>query len=149
MQLAIEKTQAGIAGGQTPFGCVIARGDELLAVSHNVVWSTTDITAHAEVTAIREACKTADQILLEGCTVATTCEPCPMCMSALHWARVETVYYGATIDDAAVAGFNELRVPADMLLKTGGSRVKLIPDMMRKECADLFRQWQEASGKAY
>jgi tRNA(Arg) A34 adenosine deaminase TadA len=149
MQLAIEKTQAGIAAGQTPFGCAIARGDELLAVSHNVVWATTDITAHAEITAIRAACKTAGQILLEGCTVATTCEPCPMCMSALHWARVDSVYFGATIDDAESAGFNELRVPAEQLLKIGGSEVKLIPNLLRAECADLFRQWKQASGKAY
>ena len=67
MHLAIEKTQSGIAAGQSPFGCAIARGDEILAVSHNVVWSTNDITAHAEITALREACRTAHAILLDDC----------------------------------------------------------------------------------
>ncbi len=72
-----------------------------------------------------------------------------MCMSALHWARVETVYFGATIEDAEAGGFNELRLPAHTLLQMGGSEVMLVPDLMRTECADLFRQWKEASGKAY
>jgi len=95
-----------------PFGCAIARGDELIAVAHNTVVATTDVTAHAEVNALRLACKTTGQIHLDGCVVATTCEPCPMCMAALHWARVETVYFGASIADADAAGFNELQVPA-------------------------------------
>ena len=130
MKMAIEKTREGIQNGQSPFGCAIARGDEILAVSHNVVWQTTDITAHAEVTALREACKAAGEILLEGCIVATTCEPCPMCMSALHWARVDTVYFGATIADAETAGFNELNLAAADLLKHGGSKIKLVSDVM-------------------
>ncbi len=108
MRLAIDKTHQGIAAGQTPFGCAIALGEQVVAVSHNCVHATTDITAHAEIVALREACKATGQIHLEGALVAATCEPCPMCMAALHWARVETVVYGATIADAESAGFNEL-----------------------------------------
>ncbi|MEM7312526.1 MAG: nucleoside deaminase [Planctomycetota bacterium] len=149
MKLAIEKCREGIHSGQSPFGCAIARGDEILAVSHNVVWKTTDITAHAEVTALREACTAAGEILLEGCTVATTCEPCPMCMSALHWARVDEVYFGATIADAETAGFNELNLAAADLLKQGGSTVKLIPNLLRKECSQLFQEWKDNAGRSY
>ena len=106
MRMAIEKCREGIAIGQSPFGCAIARGDDVLAAAHNTVLQTTDITAHAEVNALRAACRAAGDIFLERAVVATTCEPCPMCMAALHWARVETVYYGATINDAEAAGFN-------------------------------------------
>jgi guanine deaminase len=142
MQLAIEKCRQGIAAGQSPFGCAIARDDEVISCSHNTVVLTTDITAHAEVNAIREACKNIGSIFLDGSIVATTCEPCPMCMSALHWARVDTVYYGATIDDADEAGFNELQLPAAQLLQIGNSSVKLIPQVLPVECKKLFQEWR-------
>jgi guanine deaminase len=141
MRLAIEKCREGIAAGQSPFGCAIARDDKVLSCSHNTVVLTTDITAHAEVNAIREACRATNGIFLDGSVVATTCEPCPMCMSALHWARVDTVYYGATIADADSAGFNELDLPAAKLLEIGGSKVKLIPQLLPEECKRLFTEW--------
>jgi tRNA(Arg) A34 adenosine deaminase TadA len=102
----------------------------------------TDITAHAEVNAIREACRATGDIHLEGAIVATTCEPCPMCMSALHWACVDTVYYGATIADADDAGFNELDLPAAEVLRLGRSKVKLIPQLLPEECKALFAEWK-------
>jgi guanine deaminase len=142
MRLAIEKCRQGMKAGQSPFGCAIARGDELLSCSHNTVVLTTDITAHAEVNAIREANKAIGDIFLEGAIVATTCEPCPMCMAALHWARVETVYYGATIADANVAGFNELQLPAAELLRMGQSKLKLVPQVLPEECQQLFAEWK-------
>jgi guanine deaminase len=142
MRLAIEKCRQGIAAGQSPFGCAIARDDKVLSCSHNTVVLTTDITAHAEVNAIREACRAIGNIFLDGSVVATTCEPCPMCMSALHWARVDTVYYGATIADADDAGFNELQLPAAKLLEIGGSKLKLIPQLLPEECKQLFAEWK-------
>ncbi len=142
MRLAIEKCRAGLALGQSPFGCAIARDGELLSCSHNTVVLTTDITAHAEVNAIREACRQIGDIFLEGAIVATTCEPCPMCMAALHWARVETVYYGATIADADTAGFNELQLPAAELLRLGGSKLKLVPNILKMDCCKLFDEWK-------
>jgi tRNA(Arg) A34 adenosine deaminase TadA len=147
MRLAIEKCREGLAKGQSPFGCAIALGDEVISASHNTVVLTTDITAHAEVNAIREACRHTGNILLEGAVVATTCEPCPMCMSALHWARVDTVYYGATIADADTAGFNELQLPAKELLRIGGSKVKLIPGLLPEECKKLFAEWKANPNK--
>ena len=140
MQLAIEKCRQGLAAGQSPFGCAIARDGELLSCSHNTVVATTDITAHAEVNAIREACRHIGNIFLEGAIVATTCEPCPMCMAALHWARVDTVYYGATIADADVAGFNELQLPAKELLRLGGSKLKLIPGLLARRMQSTVRR---------
>ena len=141
MQAAIAVARRGISAGQSPFGCAIADGDKLLAQTHNTVAATTDITAHAEINGLRAACGAAGSIFLAGTTVATTCEPCPMCMAALHWARVETVYFGASIDDAARAGFNELTIPAMELLTRGGSRVKLVGYVLQDECAQLFDEW--------
>jgi tRNA(Arg) A34 adenosine deaminase TadA len=108
---------------------------------------STDITAHAEVNAVREACRHTGNILLEGAIVATTCEPCPMCMAALHWARVDTVYFGASIADAATAGFNELQLPAAELLRIGGSKLKLIPGVLPQECKELFAEWNANPNK--
>jgi tRNA(Arg) A34 adenosine deaminase TadA len=147
MHLAIEKCRQGLAAGQSPFGCAIARDGQLLSASHNTVVLTTDITAHAEVNAVREACRHTGNILLEGAIVATTCEPCPMCMAALHWARVDTVYYGASIADAAGAGFNELQLPAAELLRLGGSQLKLIPGLLPQECKQLFAEWKANPNK--
>ncbi len=141
MQMAVDKCKEGLAAGQSPFGCAIAIGEDVVACSHNTVVLTTDITAHAEVNALREGCRHTHSIFLEGAVVATTCEPCPMCMAALHWARVETVYYGASIADAEHAGFNELQLPAQDLLTTGGSDVKLIGGTLVEPCRQLFDQW--------
>jgi tRNA(Arg) A34 adenosine deaminase TadA len=142
MRQAIEKCREGIAAGQSPFGCAIAQDGALISCAHNTVVLTTDITAHAEINAIREACREIDSIFLDGAIVATTCEPCPMCMSALHWARVDTVYYGATIADADDAGFNELQLPAAELLRIGNSAVKLVPQVLPAECRALFAEWK-------
>ncbi len=142
MRLAVEAARKGIADGQSPFGCAIACDDRILAVAHNTVVASTDVTAHAEINALRAACRVAEQIHLNDCLVATTCEPCPMCMAALHWARVETVVFGASIADAESAGFNELHVPAAEVLKVGGSNVQLEPGVLANECRQLFRDWQ-------
>ncbi len=141
MRMAIEKCRDGLQLGQSPFGCAIAVGNRVIANEHNSVVLTTDITAHAEVNAIRAANREIHNIFLEGAIVATTCEPCPMCMAALHWARVDTVYYGATITDAGMAGFNELQLPAAELLRQGGSGLKLIGGTLTPECRALFEQW--------
>ncbi|MEW5916731.1 MAG: nucleoside deaminase [Gemmatimonadota bacterium] len=150
MRLAIDAARRGIAKGQSPFGCAISLGDRVVAVSHNVVLLTTDSTAHAEITAIREACRALSDVHLTGAIVATTCEPCPMCMTALHWARVDSVYYGASIADAGAAGFNELYVPAADVLRMGRSQVRLIPNVLADECKALFREWLNTPGaRAY
>lgn len=142
MRLAIEKARQGISAGQSPFGCAIALDGRLLACEHNRVLATTDITAHAEITAIRAACHEIGDIHLAGAVVATTCEPCPMCLAALHWARVETVYFGATIADADAAGFNELKMPAAELVRWGNSPLLIVPNTLNPACRGLFAEWQ-------
>ncbi|MFN3148289.1 nucleoside deaminase [Bremerella sp.] len=150
MQLAIEKCREGIALGQTPFGCAIELDGQVIAAEHNTVWQTIDITAHAEINAIREACHQTGHPLLKGATVATTCEPCPMCAAALHWARVDKVYFGATIADADAAGFSELDLPAETVIAAGGGTTILVPNLLRDECRELFTLWKTtAIGKSY
>ena len=143
MRTAIDAARRGIVAGQTPFGCAIAIEDTIVAACHNTVRLTTDITAHAEVNAIREACRRREDIFLENAVVATTCEPCPMCMSALHWARVSTVHYGASIGDAANAGFNELAIPAKELIASGGGATEIHDNVLAQECRELFATWKE------
>ena len=141
MQLAIDKCREGITAGQSPFGCAIAKGDEIIAVCHNTVVATTDITAHAEINALRLGCQQVGDIFLEDCIVASTCEPFPMCMSALHWARVPKVYFGATIADAETAGFSELQLAAAEIVRIGGSLVELESGLLANECMSLFDEW--------
>ena len=145
MQLAIAKCREGIAQGQSPFGCAIAIGDKVVAISHNTVLATLDVTAHAEVNALRVACQQQGDIHLPGAVVATTCEPCPMCTAALHWARVGQVYYGATIADAQAAGFNEMQVPAAEIARLGRSSIKLQPGLLTDDCRELFNEWKRTA----
>ncbi|HEX3656044.1 MAG TPA: nucleoside deaminase [Pirellulales bacterium] len=150
MQLAIAKCREGIAQGQTPFGCAIALGDRVLAVEHNRVLLSTDITAHAEMTALRAACRELGDIHLHDALVATTCEPCPMCLAALHWARVGQVYYGTSIADAQAAGFNELPIAATEMVRLGRSRLELHAGLLPDECRQLFTEWTGRPGhRAY
>jgi guanine deaminase len=147
MRLAIRKAQQGIASGQSPFGSVIVRLGEVIAVTHNSVWRDTDPTAHAEVNCIRAAATALKTIFLHGCVLYSTTEPCPMCLSAIHWAKIERVVFGATIADAAAAGFSELAVDAKVLARLGGSPLQVESGLLREECAELFLQWQ-SSGSA-
>src|SRR5215510_6620237 len=91
MQLAVEQARAGIAAGQSPFGALIVRDGSLVASGHNEVWKRTDPSAHAEVVAIQRAAAALRTIDLAGCTMYTTCEPCPMCAAAIHWAKIDAV----------------------------------------------------------
>lgn len=147
MRLAIEKAREGVRVGQTPFGACIVKEGEVVSCAHNVVWRTTDITAHAEVHAIRQACEKLKAIDLSGCTIYTTCEPCPMCFSACHWARISRIVFGARIEDAEEAGFSELSISNETMKKVGGSPVEIIADFMRKESQAVFQEWLHSAGK--
>src|SRR5262245_32488264 len=150
MRLAIKKTRDGIAAGQSPFGSLIVKGDEVVAVTHNSVWQTTDPTAHAEVNCIRAAARALRTIFLHGCTLYSTTEPCPMCLSAIHWAKVDRVVFGATIADAAAAGFCELFVDAKGLAEMGKSPLRVESGLLREDCAALFNEWKQTGlSKAY
>jgi tRNA(Arg) A34 adenosine deaminase TadA len=99
------KGMADNEGG--PFGCIIVKDGKIIGRGHNKVTSTNDPTAHAEVTAIREACRTLGTFQLEGCEIYTSCEPCPMCLGAIYWARPDKVYYGSNQVDASDVGFDD------------------------------------------
>jgi tRNA(Arg) A34 adenosine deaminase TadA len=149
MARAVAVCRSGIAQGQTPFGSVIVRDGRIVAEAHNTVWRDTDPTAHAEVNALRLACRSLGSIDLTGAVLYTTCEPCPMCLAASHWARIARVLFGASIADAASAGFSELSVPAAELAQLGGSPLLVEPGPLRDDCRALFDEWKAARGHAY
>ncbi len=147
MQMAIDKAREGVALGQTPFGACIVKDGEVISCEHNVVWETKDITAHGEIHAIRVACQVLNDISLEGCVIYSTCEPCPMCFSACHWARISTIVYGASIDDAQNAGFNEMLLSNIDLKEKSGSPLEIVPHFMREENVALFNEWMSKEDK--
>jgi tRNA(Arg) A34 adenosine deaminase TadA len=149
MRLAIRKAQEAIAAGQSPFASVILRGEDVVAVTHNTVWRDTDPTAHAEMNCIRAAAAALRTIALHGCTLYSTTEPCPMCLSGIHWAKIDRVVYGAIIADATAAGFSELAVPAKTLAQMGHSPVRVEGGLLQDECAALFDQFRAAGGRVY
>ncbi len=144
MRMAIRVAQNGIAAGQTPFGAVIVRDGSVVADGHNCVWLSCDPTAHAEVVTIRNAAQALKTIDLGGTVMYTTCEPCPMCLAAIHWAKIDAVFHGAEIADAQAAGFCELNVPAKHLVQHGGSPLRVEPGLLRQEASKLFAEWKAA-----
>jgi tRNA(Arg) A34 adenosine deaminase TadA len=142
MRLAIEKAKEGVEQGNTPFGSCVVRNGKVICTAHNQVWNMTDITAHAEVTALRRACKVLGTVDLSGCTLYSTCEPCPMCFSAIHWSRISKIVYGARIEDAKSLGFNELTISNDQMKKLGGSGVEIEGPFLLEENLELFRYWE-------
>ncbi len=141
MQLAIKKARQGIKKGQTPFGSCLVKKHTVIACVHNTVWQNTDITAHAEIMAIRNACRKLKTIDLSGLILYSTCEPCPMCFSACHWARITKIVYGAEIKDAGKYGFNELRISNNRLKSMANLRLEIIGGVMRQENLELFEFW--------
>ena len=150
MSAAIDAAHNGIGEGQTPFGACVVRGDEIIAVAHNEVWKRCDSTAHAEVIAIRAACEALDTIDLSSCEIYSTCEPCPMCFAACHWAKIERIVFGASIADAKAAGFSEMEISNERMKELGPSSVELAGGFMREQCASLFDIWKTAvDSRAY
>jgi len=150
MGLAINKAKQGIRKGQTPFGACIVKEGKVVSCAHNIVWQSHDITAHAEINAIRQACRKLKTIDLSGCVIYSTCEPCPMCFSACHWARISEIIYGADIDDAKHFGFHELKISNVILKRLGKTKVKIQKHFLCEENLDLFRLWKKSDKrKAY
>lgn len=147
MRLAIHKAREGIEKGQTPFGACIVKNEEVISCTHNIVWQTMDITAHAEVNAIREACKKLNTVDLSGCVIYSTCEPCPMCFSACHWAKITKIIYGTRVDDAKKIGFNELTILNKEMKRFGNSPVEIVGDLLRQENLELFKIWYSRTDK--
>ena len=147
MTRAIELAKIGVEthmGG--PFGCVVVKNGAVVGEGNNRVTSTNDPTAHAEVIAIREACKTLNTFQLDDCTIYTSCEPCPMCLGAIYWARPEKVFFGCTRDDAAKIGFDDDFIYEE-LEKSNDEREMVLLNMMRDEALKLFQNWAAKSDK--
>jgi tRNA(Arg) A34 adenosine deaminase TadA len=143
MQLAIDEALKGIEQGQAPFGCVLIKDGKLIARAHNTVWQARDPIAHAEINAIRLACAQLGTIDLSGVEMFCTCEPCPMCYSAAHWAKISRIIFGARIEDARNAGFNELPIPAEMLNKLNPKSIDIITEFYADECRQIFDIWKQ------
>lgn len=141
MARAIELARMGVendAGG--PFGCVVVKDGEIVGEGNNRVTSTNDPTAHAEIIAIREACSRLGSFQLNGCTVYTSCEPCPMCLGALYWARPAQVFYACTRADAANIGFDDDFIYQE-LEKANDQREMALMNLMRSEALEVFNNW--------
>lgn len=150
IRLAIEKAKEGIKKGQTPFGACVVRDSEIIGLAHNTVWQDNDSTCHAEINAIRMACRKLNSIDLSGCTVYATTEPCPMCFGACHWARISKIVYGSSIEDSKEFGFNELIVSNRIMKSMGQTSMEVIGGFARNECLRLFELWnRQKTNKPY
>ncbi|MBR2326642.1 MAG: nucleoside deaminase [Alistipes sp.] len=146
MQMAIDLSIENVKSGGGPFGAVIVRDGEVIATGTNRVTATNDPTAHAEVSAIRTACHKEQNFKLTGCTCYTSCEPCPMCLSALYWAGVERIIYGNTKDDAKAINFDDSFI-YDEIAKPYAQRAIPAFNFMREEALAAFRLWAESEDK--
>lgn len=143
IQLSITQMKAGYGG---PFGAVVVRNNEIIARGFNQVTSSNDPTAHAEVDAIRKACAVLQTYQLQDCELYTSCEPCPMCLGAIYWARLRKVYYGNTKKDAARVGFDDQFI-YDELEKPFSGRSIPMEQLLPNEALEGFKEWTKIEGK--
>lgn len=143
MHLALDACRRGVASGQTPFGACIVMGGEVVACEHNRVWDHKDPTAHAEVEAIRAACSKLGRVHLNDAVIYSTTEPCPMCFTAIHWARIPRIVYAATVEDAMSFGFNELQISNRVMKSVSGSDIAITPHLLREEALSVYQTWKE------
>lgn len=143
IRLAVENVKQGTGG---PFGAVVVKEGKIIAACANTVTPDCDPTAHAEVNAIREACRKLDTFQLEGCEIYASCEPCPMCLGAIYWARPSRVYYASTKEDAALAGFDDSFIYKEVALPEAD---RSIPFLNEKEdtAGKEFSLWRENKDK--
>jgi guanine deaminase len=143
IELSIENVRSGRGG---PFAALVAKDGEIVATGTNLVTTTFDPTAHAEVVAIREACRALSQFQLTGCEIYTSCEPCPMCLGAIYWARFDRVYYANTRKDAAAIGFDDDRIYGEFA-KPMATRCLPFVHLPLGEAAQVFKEWMAKSDK--
>ena len=146
MEMAIELSDQNVDNGGGPFGAVIVRDNEIIATGTNRVVPNNDPTAHAEVTAIRNACTKLGTFKLEGCTVYSSCEPCPMCLSALYWAGVERICYGNTKADAKAINFDDSFIYDQLELDYSQRSIKC-EHFMREKAYKVFQKWANKEDK--
>ena len=144
---AIELSRKGISENQGgPFGCVVVRGDEIIGRGWNKVTSTNDPTAHAEVVAIRDACSRLNHFQLLDCEIYTSCEPCPMCMGAIYWARPRKVFFGNSREDAAAIGFDDSLIYTEVSSPTHMRQIPM-SCLAADHAIKVFQEWKNKPGK--
>ena len=143
IELSIENVRSGNGG---PFAAVVVRQEKIVATGVNQVTASNDPTAHAEIVAIREACRTLNTFQLDGCDIYTTCEPCPMCLGAIYWARPARVFFANTRDDAKAIGFDDEFIYEQVILPLDDRAIPFIP-LMREEALKAFELWSKKPDK--
>jgi tRNA(Arg) A34 adenosine deaminase TadA len=146
MREAIDLAVKNVATGGGPFGCVVVLAGSVIARGVNRVTQTNDPTAHAEVVAIREACQSLDNFQLIGCELYSSCEPCPMCLAAIYWARPSRVYFAATKDDAAEAGFDDSLIYQEIAVPHERRKIPIV-QMSRDEALQAFVAWAKSPNR--
>jgi len=146
MLRAIEISIKSVNTGTGPFGAVIVKDKKIISEGNNLVTSTNDPTSHAEISAIRNACKKLNNFSLKGCDLYTTCEPCPMCLSAVYWARIDNIYYANTRNDAQKIDFDDSMIYEE-LKKNIKERKIPMHQMMRNEALKAFEMWDKKIDK--
>lgn len=146
MRKAIELSIENVKNGGGPFGAVIVKNGEIISTGVNRVTATHDPTAHAEVSAIRDACNTLKTFDLSGCEIYTSCEPCPMCLGAIYWAHIDKIYYGNNKTDAARIGFDDSFIYDELALDRK-NRKKAMEELLPQEAIAAFNAWEEKADK--
>ncbi len=147
MREAIRLSKEGMMKGcGGPFGAVVVKDKKIIGCGYNQVTSTNDPTAHAEVVAIRDACKNLSNFQLDGCDIYTSCEPCPMCMGAIYWARPANVYYACSREDAAKIGFDDSYIYNELKLEITERGIPL-HHFLREEAMLIFDEWEKMEHK--
>ncbi len=146
MKKAIELSIKSVNNGGGPFGSVIVKGDKIIAEGSNKVTSNNDPTAHGEIVAIREACKKLNNFSLNGCELYSTCEPCPMCLSAIYWARIDKIYYANTREDARKIDFDDSLIYTELQKNIDKRKISMI-QILRNEALKAFELWDQKKDK--
>ena len=143
IRISLRKMRQNVGG---PFGTVVVKGNRIVGRGWNCVTSTNDPTAHAEVMAIRDACRRLKTFSLDGCEIYSSCEPCPMCLAAIYWARLRRVYFANTRKDAARIGFDDAALYREMARPIAKRRLSLTP-LLRREALGAFAEWAAKTDK--
>jgi tRNA(Arg) A34 adenosine deaminase TadA len=147
MSEAIALSQNGVRNNEGgPFGCIVVKGDTIVGRGNNKVTSSNDPTAHAEVVAIRDACKNLGTFQLEGCEIYTSCEPCPMCLGAIYWARPKVVYFANSRQDAANIGFDDSMIYEELGIDLDKRKIPII-NLGSEDALKIFEEWQNKEDK--
>ena len=146
MKRAIELSVVNVSKGGGPFASVIVKDNKIIAEGSNKVTLTNDPTAHGEIVAIRDACKKLNNFCLKGCELYSTCEPCPMCLSAIYWARVDKIYYANTRENARKINFDDSLIYEELQKNINERKIPMI-QMMRNEALKAFELWDKKTDK--